>query len=308
MAIKIAFVGKPGVGKTTIKKVIFEGIDPNELVLFPLEATIGTKYSIYDFMDLKLSLIDTPGQSMPILLEDEERQINVFENTDAIIYIFDYNLWLSNPSDVITDVKKIYSINKENNYGAKIFLYFHKIDLIGQDLIETINLLKTQITDQLEIPEELRIYFTSLHPNLIYTIYNALSDTLSSFSPDISNLKDIINKNITDLSRTICFVTNQNNNIIIQAMTKDFDTSLIYHLYDKIIQLSQSTEVLLPNKNRFNLIESKSKILGVMINNIKEFHHHFKNLIILSENLSNDNLIKIFNKIKLDLSNHYKSI
>ncbi len=147
-----------------------------------------------------------------------------------------------------------------------------------------------------------------MHPNLIYTIYNALSDTLSSFSPDISNLKDIINKNITDLSRTICFVSNQNNNIILQAMTKDFDTSLIYHLYDKVTQFSQSTEDLLPNKNKFNLIESGSKILYVMINNIEEFHQHFKNIILLSETLRNDDMLKIFNKIRLDLSNHYKSI
>jgi len=39
---RVALVGKPEVGKTTIKKVIFEGEDPNELVLFPLEATIST--------------------------------------------------------------------------------------------------------------------------------------------------------------------------------------------------------------------------------------------------------------------------
>ncbi|MCK4287459.1 MAG: hypothetical protein KAX18_14710, partial [Candidatus Lokiarchaeota archaeon] len=51
-------------GKTTLKKVIFEGEDPNELILFPLEATIGIKYSIHEFMNSKVSLIDAPGQSL----------------------------------------------------------------------------------------------------------------------------------------------------------------------------------------------------------------------------------------------------
>ena len=43
MATKVSLIGKPSMGKTTIKKVTFEGEDPNELILFPLEATIGIK-------------------------------------------------------------------------------------------------------------------------------------------------------------------------------------------------------------------------------------------------------------------------
>ena len=64
-------------GKTTIKKVIFEKENPNDLILFPLESTIVLKYSVYDFMDLKLSLLDTAGQSFPIYLNNKDR--NIFE-------------------------------------------------------------------------------------------------------------------------------------------------------------------------------------------------------------------------------------
>jgi len=305
--VKVIFVGKPGMGKTTMKKVIFEGTDPNELILFPLEATIGSKYSVHDFMDLNISLVDTPGQSMPILLEDEDQQIRTFENASAIIYIFDYNLWRSQPNEVIEDIKRIYDINKKYEFGAKINLYLHKIDLIDQNIIGKYDLLKNQIINQLELPEELQIYFTSLHPNLIYTMYNALSDTLSTFSPDISNLKKIITKIINDLTKTICFVTNQDNNIISQAMTKDFDTKTIFSLYDKIIQMSQSGEGIPSNKESFELIESGSNFLNAMTGELAKFHFKFKKVILISETLGKNELIRIIQQLKNSLQRHYNS-
>ena len=124
MTTKISMVGKPAVGKTTIKKVIFEGEDPNELVIFPLEATIGIQYSVHDFMDSKISLLDSPGQSLPLLLEDEQKQILTFGDTSAIIYIFDYPTWIENSQDVIDDIKKIYEIKKKQESDTKIILFF----------------------------------------------------------------------------------------------------------------------------------------------------------------------------------------
>ncbi|MHA1988084.1 MAG: GTPase, partial [Promethearchaeota archaeon] len=130
MANKITIIGPPEMGKTTIKKVIFEGEDPNDLILFPLEATIGIKYSVHNFMNSKVSLIDAPGQSLPIILHDEQKQILAFGDTSAIIYVFDYPTWISDSQDIIDDVRKIYEINKKHEFGAKIILFLHKIDLV----------------------------------------------------------------------------------------------------------------------------------------------------------------------------------
>ena len=115
MATKICFIGKPEMGKTTIKKVIFEGEDPNELVLFPLETTIGIKYSVHDFMNSKVSLIDAPGQSLPIIFEDEQKQILAFGDSGAIVYVFDYPTWISDSQDILDDIRKIYEINKKHD-------------------------------------------------------------------------------------------------------------------------------------------------------------------------------------------------
>ncbi|MFW9878600.1 MAG: hypothetical protein ACFFG0_36430 [Candidatus Thorarchaeota archaeon] len=61
MTTKLSIIGKPAVGKTTIKKAIFEGEDPNDLILFPLEATLKVQYSIHDFLNYKVSLVDAPA-------------------------------------------------------------------------------------------------------------------------------------------------------------------------------------------------------------------------------------------------------
>ncbi|KKM00206.1 hypothetical protein LCGC14_1806730, partial [marine sediment metagenome] len=144
-------------GKTTIKKVVFEGANPNELALFPLEATIGSKYSIHEFMDSKIVVIDTPGQSLPELLKDEEKQIHSFENAGAIIYIFDYPSWIEDSESIIDDIKSIYEINMKHKFEAKIILFLHKIDLLLSDkkIGLKLEVIRKQINELLNLPEEL---------------------------------------------------------------------------------------------------------------------------------------------------------
>ena len=106
--VRLVLIGRPEMGKTTIKKVVFEGEDPNELIIFPLEPTIKTHFSVHEFMDSKIILLDTAGQSLSSLLEDEEKQIKSFENTNAIIYVFDYPTYIENSEEVINDIRRIY--------------------------------------------------------------------------------------------------------------------------------------------------------------------------------------------------------
>ena len=304
MATKVTFIGKPAMGKTTIKKVVFEGEDPNELILFPLEATIGIKYSIHKFMNTKVSLIDAPGQSLPIILEDEQKQIITFGDSSAIIYIFDYPTWISESQDLIDDVKKIYEIRKKHGFDAKIILFLHKIDLlITKKIGSMLALIRRQIIRQLNLPEELPIYFTSLHPNLIYTTYNAISDTISNFSEDTATLKEIIRKKITDLPKTSCFISNQEDNLIIQEMSSDFDTSVLFYLYEKIYHLSKSSEF---TTTKTSIISPGSKILNMLIQDINKYHPNFKYIILLSETIEQEDMTKILDELKEELSLYYQ--
>ncbi|KKN23116.1 hypothetical protein LCGC14_0908230 [marine sediment metagenome] len=300
---RVALVGKPEVGKTTIKKVIFEGEDPNELVLFPLEATIGMKHSVHNFMDLTISLLDAPGQSLPILLKDEEKQIMSFQNTGAIIYVFDYPTWIADSQDIIDDIQSLYKINKKHKFGAKIILFLHKIDLlIGKKIGSKLDIIRRQIIRQVNLPEELPIYFTSLHPNLIYTISNAISDIFSNFSEDSLNLKKIIKNKISELSKTICFVSNQDNNLIIQVSSPSFDTTVLYYLYEKIYSAIKSPENSIA-KSRF--VNVGSKLLMATTESLSDIHPNFNLLSIFSEILEENDLNELVQDIKNELKQKY---
>jgi hypothetical protein len=297
---KVSLIGKPSMGKTTIKKVIFEGEDPNELVLFPLEATIGIKYSVHQFMDSKVSLIDAPGQSLPIILQDIQKQILAFGDAGAIIYVFDYPTWISDSQDIIDDVKKIYEINKEHEFGAKIILFLHKIDLIIKKKIgRLLSFIRKQIIKQLDLPEELPLYFTSLHPNLIYTTYNAISNTISNLTENASALKKNIKNKLKNSSKTSCFVTNQDDYIIIQEISDDFDTNILYYLYEEIYNISKSPENI---TGKSTVVSLGPKLFNRTIKSFNNHNSNFKYIVIFSETLEKEDMIKILDELKKDLN------
>ena len=288
-------------GKTTIKKVVFEGANPNELALFPLEATIGSKYSIHEFMDSKIVVIDTPGQSLPELLKDEEKQIHSFENAGAIIYIFDYPSWIEDSESIIDDIKSIYEINMKHKFEAKIILFLHKIDLLLSDkkIGLKLEVIRKQINELLNLPEELRVYFTSLHPKILFTIHNALYDTIGSFSEGISKLKEVISIFICKIPQTICFFFNQNNNLIIQEKSDDFDNNILFGLYKRLNNLTKASEEFLLKKK---LISLGSRILHTVIEDISGLYSDFKYLMIFSETIKRDELHAFIENLKEEIS------
>ena len=94
MVKKIAVVGRANVGKTSITKLNFEGLQPKDLMINPLSPTRGIVSKVYKWLDLELAIFDTSGQELPNLLIGKEEQLKAFENADALIYIFDYPNWV----------------------------------------------------------------------------------------------------------------------------------------------------------------------------------------------------------------------
>lgn len=307
MAKKILIIGRAGVGKTSIKQVIFDGKNPKDIILFPLEPTRGLSTSVYSWMDLEIGIFDTSGQELPYLLEDEIEQKRTFEKSDAIIYIFDYLLWVDNSEGIYEEIQKIFSIM--NSYGTKtkLVIFFHKIDLFNQKIKGMFQLIETQIKEHLNIQIEFKIFFTTLHPNLIYSLYNAFFGVLSALSTETSSLKDIIDMAIKDYPTTICFITNQLNNIIVQTMTKDFDTNLIRALHKRIGHLDYISDDLLKIYNKVLLIDAGSKILNMILVNLEHLNSDLKFLICISEMYHTDKLIGLTNNLEKQISNYYKS-
>jgi hypothetical protein len=158
-----------------------------------------------------------------------------------------------------------------------------------------------QIKEDFNIP----IFYTSILPELIYNLYNAFYDLLSSSSKENFHLKEILDKNLVDDSKTMFFITNQNDSIIVQSMSKDFKTSIINHSHKLIVQLNKTFEDMVINDKINHLILSSSSNLNVIMNDLNYHKYGLKNLICISENLSANKLIWLTGQIRLDLKNLY---
>ncbi|HEC41027.1 hypothetical protein LCGC14_0659520 [marine sediment metagenome] len=301
---KILLLGRAGVGKTTLKEIIFEGHDPRDLLINPLSPTRGIKPSVYSWLDLSLGVFDSSGQELNGILNDNRTQFIAFENTDVIIYIFDFMIWTSKSKEIVSEIQDILDIIRIRSYDTKMILFLHKIDQINPSNRESdINDLKNEIQSKFSLP----IYFTSIYPDFIYSIYNAFYEILSSFSEEKLKLKNILDNLIKEYSKIMCFITNQNNSIIIQSMSKDFNTFLINHSHKLIAQLNQSFEDMAESKIEHLNISSSNGLNIVMIN-LTVSRFNIKNLICISENLSSNKLILLGGKTKTELSKYLNLI
>ncbi len=300
---KLLVIGRAGTGKTTVKKIVFEGNDPNDLLSNPLEPTRGILPSVYSWLDLELGLFDSSGQELSDLLESkvDNDQILAFENTDIIIYLFDYPTWVSNSQLIMDDIQKVLAIIKEKSYTAKLIVFFHKIDLIK---IESRREILEEITNTIKKKSDVPIYYTSIYPNLIYSLYNAFYELLSSFSKETVYLKNILDNSIRDFSKTMFFITNLNDSIIVQSMSKDFNTVMINHSHKLITQLNKTFENMVNNDRIEHLILSSFNF-NIIMNSLNYQKFGLKNLICLSETLSANKLIWTIGQIRLHLKNVY---
>lgn len=299
-AQKILILGRAGTGKTTIKKIIFEGDDPKELLVNPLDPTRGLSPSVYSWLDLKIGLFDSSGQELESLLNNKDEYDLAFGNTDIILYILDYPTWMNNPDEIISEVQSINRILKDNSYPAGMVLFLHKIDLINNKNRKTvIEKITKKLKEQLPFPT----FFTSIHPEFIYSLYNAFYELLASYSEETLHLKKILDNFISESPKSMFFITNKNNSIISQATSKDFNFGIINHSHKLVAQITQTFEDMSNNSNIEHLIISGQKDLSLILNNLNMSKFELKNLICISESLSANKLIWITGQIRLNLKN-----
>lgn len=305
MANKISLIGRAGVGKTSMIKLLFEGYDPKDLMIKPLEPTRGINPKSYHWMDLELGVFDTSGQEFPYLLEDEREQLLVFENADAVIYAFDYPMWTSNAQEIIDEIHMIFNSLKKINEEIRFVLIFHKIDLINQKINRNYQLMKNGIKNRINLPEHVPIYFTSLYPEIVFSTFNTFSDILSSLSMDSKNLKEILNRNINNFPKSICFITKQDNSVLVQSFGKDFNTNNIHNLYLLIAHYRNLGNKINIFDDRIHYVDSGAFILSFIIENLEKINPNLSFLFVFSEDHNKEDIIELKNNIKLEIKNIY---
>ena len=297
MARKLLLLGRAGVGKSTLKKIIFEGEDPSELLHHSLEPTRGIETSNYSWLDLELSIFDTSGQELDNLLKEESEQIIAFGNTAAVIYIFDYNNWQSNSQDIADEIKEVHEIIRRINKEAKLMIIFHKIDLIPEAIRNNVKILTYQIQNIVNLPIKSLLYFTSIAEDYIYSIHNAFSEILSRFSEKTLSLKKTLDASVRDFSKSICYITDYNNGIIVQSKSNDFNINLIYESYRILYHLTQKKKKIIINDGDTHLINIDDKILRMLMAPLDAPNLNLKSLVVVTESFEEGVLYKLMKKI-----------
>ncbi|MBY9015542.1 MAG: 50S ribosome-binding GTPase [Candidatus Lokiarchaeota archaeon] len=302
MGKKVVLLGRAGVGKSTLKEIIFEGNNPEELMIHSLAPTRGMETSIYSWLDIELSVFDTSGQELKNLLKDESEQLIAFGGVDIVIYIFDYEIWHSDSQEIADEIKEVNKIMRRINKQAQLMLIFHKIDLIPKIIRNNVKILTYQIQNIVNLPIKHSIYFTSIDQDYIYSIHNAFSEIISRFSEKNFSLKKALDSTISNFSECICYITDYNNSIIVQSKSNNFNINLIYETYRIFYNLSRDNKNSTYNDGKQHLLNVDDKILRMLMIPLEAPNLNLKLLVVATESLEEDLLNNLAKKILSNLN------
>ncbi len=128
MGKKLVLIGPPGVGKTSIKEILFEGNSTDHLLKTPLEPTRGNEITVVEFVREQIAINDLGGQELQRWLTKEPE---VFSNADLILIFLDVS---SRWEKQIEFVKDLFDLLLKWAPGAKLTIFLHKTDLIQPEL------------------------------------------------------------------------------------------------------------------------------------------------------------------------------
>ena len=304
MGKKILLLGRAGVGKSTLKKIIFEGNNPDELLIHSLAPTRGIETSVYSWLDLELSVFDTSGQELNKLLQDESEQLLAFGEVNIVIYVFDYEIWRTNSQEITDEIKAVSEIIRKISLQAQLMLIFHKIDLIPKLIRNNVKVLTYQIQSIVNLPIKHSIYFTSIAQEYTYSVHNAFSEIISRFSMENVSLKKTLDTTIESFPKYMCYITDYNNSIIVQSKSGDFDINLIYKAYKNFYYLSRDNKDLIYNDGKPHILNVDDKILRMLIIPLEAPNLKLKFLVVVTETLEEGILNRLAKKILTNLNIH----
>ncbi|MFX1364389.1 MAG: GTPase domain-containing protein [Promethearchaeota archaeon] len=176
---KIIFVGPPNAGKTTLRKVFFEGESSSKLLEYALDPTYGEESLILRLPGLNedIGIFDLAGQENKRWLETDEKRI--FYDTKLILVVIDIK---SNNDEIINFVRKVIDLRNDLTPSTFIFVLLHKIDLVSEKKIREIrSIIKNSFSNDTLI----NFRFTSLKKEYFHQTFSYFIEIMKTCLQDV---------------------------------------------------------------------------------------------------------------------------
>ncbi|GAA5944774.1 hypothetical protein JCM1841_001887 [Sporobolomyces salmonicolor] len=183
---RVLLMGPRSGGKSSIRKVVFEGMAPND-TLFIEKTAKSSSDDLNSFLSMRMW--DLPGGQL------DPEQLNLsFEDTDAVIFVLDAQSTLHDMIRKLgVTMHKAYTANP--NIQFEIFL--HKVDGMSEDYrLDTLQNLRDRLTEELfdmspEIESNMNVFY---HLTSVFdtSIYEALSKVIQKLIPEQAMLERLL--------------------------------------------------------------------------------------------------------------------
>lgn len=186
---QILLMGARRSGKSSIQKVVFHKMSPNETLF--LESTneiVTTDVTNNSFVQFQC--LDFPGQ-IDFFDPAFDSEI-IFKRCNALVFVIDaHDDYIESLAKLNKTVLKAYEVNK----SIKFEVFIHKVDGINDDLkMETQRDIHQRANDDLNDAGFERIYL-NFHLTSIYdySIFEAISKVIQKLIPQLPKLENLLN-------------------------------------------------------------------------------------------------------------------
>ncbi|GAA5882200.1 hypothetical protein JCM1840_000747 [Sporobolomyces johnsonii] len=183
---RVLLMGPRSGGKSSIRKVVFEGMAPSD-TLFIEKTAKSSSDDLNSFLSMRMW--DLPGGQL------DPEQLNLsFEDTDAVIFVLDAQSTLHDMIRKLgVTMHKAYTANP--NIQFEIFL--HKVDGMSEDYrLDTLQNLRDRLTEELfdmspELESNMNVFY---HLTSVFdtSIYEALSKVIQKLIPEQAMLERLL--------------------------------------------------------------------------------------------------------------------
>lgn len=204
-------------GKSSIRKVVFEGMAPSD-TLFIEKTKKSSSEDLNSFLSMRMW--DLPGGQL------DPEQLNLsFEDTDAVIFVIDAQ---SSMGDTIRKLSVTMHKAYVANPGIQFEVFLHKVDGMSEDFrLDVLQNLRDRLTEELfDISPELEsnmnvfYYLTSVFDN---SIYESLSRVIQKLIPEQAVLERLLDLLCQQCSMDKAFIFDTASKIYIATDSAPLD-------------------------------------------------------------------------------------